>query len=73
MTVIEGEEAIANYRLLVLYGRCKLEAKGITFRTNTCQRVREEFGIKARKRADVVAAFREILVERGLLPDGEPG
>lgn len=67
MIMLDKPDQIEAYRLLVLYHRCKMEAAGLKFRINTCQAVREQFGIKARKRADVVKQFEAILREKGVL------
>lgn len=67
--IIDTPQEIANYRLLVLHKRLKLEISGIKFKgPSTATIIKKEFGLKG-KNASILTQYEAILREKGLLPN----
>lgn len=65
MTIIEV------YRLLAIRGRLHLELKGLKFRGgSTFAYVKRQFQLKG-SRAKVLAAYEQLLRDKGILPNDE--
>lgn len=65
-TIIDTPEGIEAFRLLSIYGRLKLELKGIRFRINTFPQVKREFGFKGRNQK-VFEQYEAMLKDKGLI------
>ncbi len=75
--VADTPEKIARFRLLALYGRLKLEVRGLRFKRGTmttAQAVREELeknGRRApRNKVELLEEYRKYLVEEYEMTDG---